>query len=53
MGQVFRAQRRYAEAISEYEAALARDRNLVNALAHIGRLKIYGTVFINPLAGWR
>jgi TolB-like protein len=41
MAQVLRAQRRYAEAISEYEAALALNRNLVGALADIGRLKIY------------
>ena len=41
MAQVLRAQRRYAEAISEYEAALALNRNLVRALADIGRLKIY------------
>ena len=32
-GQVLRAQRRYAEAIPEYEAALALDRNLVIAYA--------------------
>jgi TolB-like protein len=41
MASVLRAQRRYAEAISEYEAALMLDRNLVGALAVIGRLKIY------------
>jgi adenylate cyclase len=41
MADVLRAQRRYAEAISEYEAALALNRNLVRALADIGRLKIY------------
>jgi len=41
MANVLRAQRRYAEAISEYEAALALNRNLVGALACIGRLKIY------------
>jgi TolB-like protein len=41
MANVLRAQRRYAEAISEYEAALMFDRNLVGALANIGRLKIY------------
>ena len=41
MAQVLRAQRRYAEAIPEYEAALSLDRNLVGALANIGRLKIY------------
>jgi tetratricopeptide (TPR) repeat protein len=41
MAQVLRAQRRYPEAISEYETALAFDRNLVGALANIGRCKIY------------
>ena len=41
MAQVLRAQRRYAEAISEYEAALAFDRNLVGALAYMGRCKTY------------
>src|SRR5262249_34236521 len=41
MANVLRAQRRYAGAISEYEAALALNRNLVGALADIGRLKIY------------
>jgi adenylate cyclase len=39
-GQVLRAQRHCAEAIPEYEAALASDRNLVGALAAIGRCKI-------------
>ena len=41
MAQVLRAQRRYPEAISECETALAFDRNLVGALANIGRCKIY------------
>jgi TolB-like protein len=41
MANVLRAQRRYAEAISEFEAALMIDCNLVGALANIGRLKIY------------
>jgi TolB-like protein len=40
-GEVLRVQRRYAEAISEYEAALALDRNLVTALANMGRCKTY------------
>ena len=40
-GQVLRAQRRCAEAIPEYETALALDRNSVHALAAIGRCKIY------------
>jgi len=41
MGQILRVQRWYAEAISEYEVALAFDRNFVNALADIGRCKTY------------
>jgi adenylate cyclase len=41
MGQVLRAQRRYGEAVSEYEAALALDRNFVIALAALGRCKTY------------
>jgi len=39
--QVLRARRRCAEAIPEYEAALAVNRNWVDALAAIGRCKIY------------
>jgi len=38
---VLRVQRRCAEAIPEYEAALAINRNWVKALAAIGRCKIY------------
>ena len=38
---VLRVQRRCAEAIPEYEAALSLNRNLVAALASIGRCKIY------------
>ena len=40
-GDVLRAQRRCAEGIPEYEAALALNRNAVEALATIGRCKIY------------
>jgi adenylate cyclase len=40
-GQVLRARGRYEDAISEYETAYSLDRNLVNALAAIGRCKIY------------
>ncbi len=40
-GQVLRVQRRCAEAIPEYETALALYRNSVNALANIGRCRIY------------
>ena len=39
--QVLRVRRRCAEAIPEYEAALAVNRNWVDALAEIGRCKIY------------
>jgi len=38
---VLRVLRRCAEAIPEYEAALSLNRNLVAALASIGRCKIY------------
>ena len=44
--QVLRAQQRFEEAISEYETVLAFDRNWVEALAAIGRCKIY----IGPIA---
>jgi adenylate cyclase len=40
-GQVLRAQRRYAEAIPEYEAVLAHDPNSVRALFNLGACKIY------------
>jgi TolB-like protein len=38
-GQVLRAQRRYAEAIPEYEVAVASNRNWVTAIAHLGECK--------------
>jgi tetratricopeptide (TPR) repeat protein len=38
--QVLGAQRRYEEAIPEYETALALDRNLVFAIAAVGRCKL-------------
>jgi TolB-like protein/cytochrome c-type biogenesis protein CcmH/NrfG len=41
MAEVLRTQRRYTEAISEYEAVLALDRNSANAMAAIGRCKTY------------
>jgi adenylate cyclase len=41
MGEVFRTQRRYSEAISEFEATLALDRNFAFALAAMGRCKTY------------
>jgi TolB-like protein/DNA-binding winged helix-turn-helix (wHTH) protein len=40
-GQVLRVQRRYAEAIPEYETALASNRNWVPALHHLGQCKLY------------
>jgi adenylate cyclase len=45
-GQVLRVQGQLEEAISEYETVLAFDRNWVQALANIGRCKIY----IGPIA---
>jgi tetratricopeptide (TPR) repeat protein len=39
-GQALRVQGRLDEAITEYEAVLALDRNHVHAFAHIGRCKI-------------
>ena len=41
VADVLRTQRRYAEAISEYEAALALDRNFAHALADLGRCRTY------------
>lgn len=40
-GQVLRAQGRYTEAIPEYEAVLAFNRNWVNALHALGQCKFY------------
>ena len=40
-GQVLRAQRRPEQAISEYEAAIAFNRNHVNALAAVSWCKLY------------
>ena len=40
-GEVLRAQNRLEEAISEYETAVALDRNLVSAYAQIGQCKFY------------
>ena len=40
-GQLLRAQRRYAEAILEYETLLARDRNWVYAFFALGQCKLY------------
>jgi adenylate cyclase len=41
MAEVLRTQRRYAEAISEYETVLTLDRNSSGALASLGRCKTY------------
>jgi tetratricopeptide (TPR) repeat protein len=40
-GQVLRAQRRFEEAIPEYEAAVALNPNWVNALHALGQCKLY------------
>ena len=40
-GQLLRAQRRYAEAIPEYETLLALDRNWVYAFSALGQCKLY------------
>jgi len=40
-GQVLRAQRRYEEAIPEYETVLAADRNWVTALFALGQCKLF------------
>jgi adenylate cyclase len=41
MGQALRAQHRYAEAIPEYETAIALNRNSVSALFAVGLCKLY------------
>ena len=43
-GQVLRAQKRFEEAIPEYEMAVAFNRDWVSAIAHLGLAKFY--------AGW-
>jgi TolB-like protein/class 3 adenylate cyclase/Tfp pilus assembly protein PilF len=40
-GQVLRVQKRYAEAIPEYETAIAFDHNWVNALGPLGECKFF------------
>jgi adenylate cyclase len=40
-GQILRAQRRYGEAIPEYETVLASDRNWVYAFFALGQCKLY------------
>jgi adenylate cyclase len=40
-GQALRAQRRYAEAIPEYEAVLASDRNSAYSFYNIGQCKLF------------
>ena len=40
-GQVLRAQRRFAEAIPEYETVLGLDRNFVRAFLALGQSKLY------------
>jgi tetratricopeptide (TPR) repeat protein len=41
LAEVFRTQRKYTEAIPEYQAALSLDRNFVIALSALGRCKTY------------
>ena len=40
-GQLLRVQRRYAEAIPEYEAVLTLNRNWVNALSNLAECKLF------------
>jgi adenylate cyclase len=40
-GQILRVQRRYAEAIPEYEAVITFDRNWVRALGPLGECKLF------------
>ena len=40
-GQVMRAQKRYVDAIPEYEMAIALNRNLVSAYVHLGECKFF------------
>ena len=40
-GQVLRAQRRYADAIPEFETAIALDRNSAASFANLGRWKLF------------
>jgi adenylate cyclase len=40
-GHVLRAQRRYAEAVPEYEIAIASNRNSVTAITHLGQCKFF------------
>src|SRR6185437_6983570 len=39
-GQLLRARGRYAEAMAEYEATIALDRNLQSAYANLGQTKL-------------
>jgi TolB-like protein/class 3 adenylate cyclase/Flp pilus assembly protein TadD len=41
LAETLRTQRRYVDAISEYQAALGLDRNFADALADLGRCKTY------------
>jgi adenylate cyclase len=40
-GEILRAQRRFEEAIPEYETVIAFNRNWASAYAHIGQCKLY------------
>src|SRR5713101_6993695 len=48
-GQVLRAQRRYAEAIPEYETVLASDRNWVYAFFALGQCKLHTGFIAEPI----
>jgi len=49
-GQVLRAQRRYADAIHEYETAIALDRNSAASFAHLGRWKLFTGSFAEAIS---
>ena len=51
-GQVLRAQRRYEEAIPEYETALASNRNWVDALHHLGQCKLFAGAMEETTRSW-
>src|SRR6185295_4195320 len=48
-GQILRAKRRYADAIPEYEAVIALNRNAASAYAHVGQCKFFtGSLEVIP-----
>jgi len=48
-GQVLRAQRRLAEAVLEYETAIALDRNSAESFANLGRWKLFTGSFAEAI----